>query len=125
MVKVLEGIDWMTVHVFLSFFAGTLALYVMGLTGYVHEDAADPYWVQWLRRIGLGGLSLSLLWSVNYSQTNMWQPWPPDLALIFALIVILTVRVIGIHSRIWRETHHILPRPRSKIDRSSGRVLGN
>ena len=101
----LEHVNLTVIHTFLTLFGAGFTLYVMALIGYEHEDDADPIWVQWSRRMYLGGGALALLWSLNYSETRNWQPWPPEIAFILAWVAMLAVRAIAIHARIKREGH--------------------
>jgi hypothetical protein len=101
--QTLEGCDLSTAHTVLALFAAGLAVYVMQLTSHVQEDAVDPLWLQWARRVGLAAVALALIWSVSYSTTKMWQPWPPELALILALIGVLGVRAVAIRLRLRRD----------------------
>ncbi len=48
-------------------------------------------------------IALALLWSLAYSETKGWQPWPPDLAIIITIIALLMVRGAAIHARLLRE----------------------
>lgn len=101
--QVLEGRDLSTLHTALTLIGAGLAIYVMQLTSHEHEDAPDPVWVQWVRRIVLGGIAMAFLWNLNYAHTKDWQPWPPELALMVATIGQLFVRAVAIHLRIKRD----------------------
>jgi hypothetical protein len=48
-------------------------------------------------------LALSLLTLVLYSDARQWQPWPPQIGLVLAIIVMLGIRVLAIHARIRRD----------------------
>jgi cell division protein FtsW (lipid II flippase) len=101
--QALERLDLTTLHTVLTLVGALMALYVMQLTSHEREDDVDPSWLRWVRRGGLGAIALALLWSLNYSETKSWQPWPPEIALIIAIILTLIVRAAAIHARIWRE----------------------
>ncbi len=101
--RLLETHDLSIVHTLLTLIGAGLALYVMQLTSHEHEDVADPAWLRWLRRLSLGGVALGFLWSLSYSLTKQWQPWPPELAVHVSLIGMLFVRAAAIHARIERE----------------------
>lgn len=100
--RFLEGLDLTTLHTILTIAGMFLAVYVMQLTSHVNEDHADPPTVRWFNRASLAGIGLALLWSLSYSQTKNWQPWPPEIALILAVIIMLGARAIAIHARIRR-----------------------
>lgn len=101
--KVLENHDLMAAYTILSLVGFFLTLYVMQLTSWAHEDLADPLPLRWARRGSLAAVALSLLWSLHYSVTKAWQPWPPELALIAGVICIMAVRAIAISARIRRD----------------------
>lgn len=98
-----EGRDLSTLHAALTLIGAGLALYVMNLPGHERGDNADPVWLQWLRRVSLGGLAAALLWSLNYSLSRQWQPWPPEIAIHVALISWLFARAASIKARNRRE----------------------
>lgn len=104
--KSLDSFDLTTAHTVLVLFGAALSLYVMQLTSHVEEDKVDPPWLQWGRRVCLAAIAWSLLWSLSYSTSKSWQPWPPEMALIFSLIAVLLIRVIAIHMRLRREKLH-------------------
>lgn len=112
--RLFEGHDLSTVHTLMALLGAGLALYVMQLTSHEHEDAADPAWLRWSRRLSLGGVAMSFLWSLSYSMTKQWQPWPPEVALHLALIGMLSVRAAAIHARIWRERNRQMVRVPSR-----------
>lgn len=101
--RFLEGLDLTTVHTILTIAGMFLAVYVMQLTSHVNEDHNDPLVLRWGRRASLASVALALLWSLSYSQTKGWQPWPPELALVVSVIAILGVRAIAIHARMRRD----------------------
>lgn len=101
--RLLEGADLTAAHTLLTIAGMLLAVYTMQLTSHVNEDHDDPWALRWGRRVSLAGIALALLWSLYYSQDKGWQPWPPYLALIVAVIAMLSVRVIAIHARIRRD----------------------
>ena len=113
--QVLESVDLTTAHTILTLLGAAVCLYVMALTSYENEDINDPTLVRWGRRIGMGSISLALLWSLNYSMVKQWQPWPPELALIAALIFVFTNRAFAIHCKIRREGRNHLPSERSRL----------
>ena len=99
----LEGRDLTVAHMILTMIGFLLAIYVMQLTSHEHEDEDDPAWLQWGRRFALTGVAGSFLWSLSYSLAKQWQPWPPEIALHLALILMLLFRALAIHARIKRE----------------------
>lgn len=103
--QVIDRMDLTTVHTILTLVGAFLALYVMQLISFEHEDIVDPAWLRWFRRIYLGGGALALLWSLDYSETKSWQPWPPEVGLILAWIGMLVGKAAAIHARIRREGH--------------------
>lgn len=100
--RLLESVDLTSVHTFLTIAGMLLALFVMQQTGHGNEDRDDPPLVRWGHRVSLGSIALALLWSLSYSMTKNWQPWPPELALIMATIAVLSFRALAIHFHIRR-----------------------
>jgi hypothetical protein len=103
--QALEGVDLIRAHTLLTLVGAMLAVYVMSLTSYEHEDAKDPTWLRWARRSVLAMMAWSFLWSLSYSETKNWQPWPPEILMLLSMIGYLGVRASAIHARIWREGH--------------------
>ena len=46
------------------------------------------------RRLALLLLALSLCWAGDYSTTKGWQPWPPDLAIVIAIDLMMATSVL-------------------------------
>jgi len=101
--RLLESFDLTVIHTILTIAGMLLAIYVMQLTSYVNEDFKDPWHIRWSRRASLAFIALALLWSLSYSQTKSWQPWPPEVALIMAIIMMMAVRAFAIHARLRRD----------------------
>lgn len=111
--RLLEGVDLSAVHTILTLAGMFLAVYLMQLTSHADEDHDDPPALKWCRRAALAAIALALLWSLSYSQTKSWQPWPPEIALIFAIIAMMGVRAVAIHARMRRQGsfYRVPPRP--------------
>jgi cell division protein FtsW (lipid II flippase) len=101
--QILERSDVSWIFTLLTLWAFFLSLYVMQLTSSQDEDKNDSLFIQWGRRISLAAIALSMLWSLTYSITKQWQPWPPSLGLLFAVILMLTFRILAIKARIRRD----------------------
>lgn len=106
--RFLEGIDLNGIHLILTIFGGLLAVYVMQLTHHEAEDEVDPWVVRKFRRFSLVMLSLSMWWSAYYSLSHQWQPWPPEVLLVFAIDLALVIRMVAIWARIGRTGHRCL-----------------
>jgi len=117
--RLLESSDLTTLHTILTIAGMFLAVYVMQLTSYVNEDHRDSVTLRWGRRASLMFIALAFLWSLSYSQTKGWQPWPPEVALILAIITMMAVRAIAIHARIRRDgVRRALPHAAVRIKRN-------
>lgn len=91
---VLEGFDLSIVHTILTAIGFFLTILVMQLTG--HVDLFEDWRHRWSRRSALAVLALSLLWSLSWSETRLWQPWPPDLLTLAALIGIMSLWAVSL-----------------------------
>ncbi len=100
--KVLESYDLTAIHTILTLVGFFLALYVMQQTSHVNEDRADHWFLRWINRFSFAGLALVFLWSLSYSQTKSWQPWPPDIGMDAAVIVLLAGRAWAIIAHVRR-----------------------
>ena len=107
----LEGLDLSTLHTVLCLVGALLAVYQMQLISHEHEDHVDPKFLQWGRRISLMLLAISLLGLVLYADARQWQPWPPQIGLVLAVIAMLGVRILAIHARIRRDRTHLFRAP--------------
>ena len=96
----MEGVDLISIHTILSLIGAILTAYLMQLTS--HLDSHDPVFIRWFRRATLAGTSLAMLWTVSYSVTKLWQPWPPDLAVIFFVDMMVAIRIGSIYSSLHR-----------------------
>lgn len=107
----LEGIDLTGLHTMLTVAGSLLAVYVMQLTHYEAEDFVDPWIVRKMRRFSLALIALAFLWSAAFSLSRQWQPWPPEILLIFAIDLALVIRMVAIWARIKRTGHRCWDRP--------------
>lgn len=98
----LEALDLTAAHTILALLGTLLAVFVMQQTRYEAEDADDPAPMRFARRLSLALLALALLWSLSYSETKSWQPWPAQVLTIFAVDAVLAIRAIAIRARIRR-----------------------
>jgi uncharacterized membrane protein YgdD (TMEM256/DUF423 family) len=103
LLKLLEGMDLTGIHTALCMFGATLALYLMQLTSYEEEDGIDPWPIRWGRRASLAMTGITLLGGILYSDAKGWQPWPPYVALVFCVVMILGFRTLAIRARIRRD----------------------
>lgn len=100
--RILDGVDLSGFYTVLSLAGALLAVYVMQVTRYEAEDRADPPALRNARTAGLAILSLSLLWSLTFSETRQWQPWPPALIMLASVDALLVIKIIAIRARIRR-----------------------
>lgn len=105
--EVINASDLSRIHSLLAIVGSLLAVYVMSVTSYEHEDRDDPVWLQHLRRIGLFALAIAFGWSFLYLHDKNWKPWPPEVLLMVGIIMGLAVRAVAIHLRIRREGRRI------------------
>jgi hypothetical protein len=65
----------------------------------------EPVIISGLIVIGLAVIGAFWAMADPRSEIRNWQPWPPDLMMLMAMIGYLGVRASAIHARIWREGH--------------------
>lgn len=100
--RILDGVDLSAVHTILALAGALLSVYVMQLTYYEAEDSEDHWIIRLGRRFALSVLALAFLWSLTYSETRQWQPWPPEIVAMAAIDLLMSVRVAAIWARIYR-----------------------
>ena len=105
--RILDGVDLTGAHTVLALAGALLAVYVMQLTHYEAEDRVDHWLIRRARRVGLALLSLAFLWSLTFSETRNWQPWPPEIVAFFAMDLLLAVRIAAIWARIRRSGRYL------------------
>lgn len=120
--KFLEGMDLTGIHTALCLFGAGLALYLMQLTSHEHEDGVDPWTIRWARRASLAMTGITLLGSVLYSDSKGWQPWPPHLALVVCVNLILLIRILAIQARIRRDGSRAPVPPRNTVVNRDSRI---
>jgi hypothetical protein len=94
--RVLSEIDLTAVHTILALSGMFLAVYVMQLTRFEGEDREDHWLIREAHRLALVLYALAMLWSLSYSETKQWQPWPSDLAAFAIVDVMLVVRLLAV-----------------------------
>lgn len=92
--SILDGFDLSVVHFVACLLGVFMALIVMQLWSNRSLIADDCVISYWSRRVGLCALALAMLWSLAYSTTKGWQPWPPDVAAKIAVDLVLLSPII-------------------------------
>ena len=97
----IEAFDLRGLHWAASFLGVMLCVYAMqSWSEGVTRDDNQFKIVNWMRRIALWMMALSLLWSLDYVETHpRWQPWPCDLASIISVDVFLAAALVGTYTR--------------------------
>ena len=92
---ILDGIDLSGVHFAACLMGALMAIYVMQLWSHGSlELQGDCFVAKYARRFSLLILTLSMLWSIAYSTTKGWQPWPPDLFGLLAVDLFLASNIL-------------------------------
>lgn len=95
-ISILDGVNLTMVHFVACLLGALMALYVAKLWSRSMIPAMTPDC--WLARhvgnFALFVLSLAMLWSLAYSTTKGWQPWPPDLFVLLSIDVFLLATII-------------------------------
>lgn len=92
-----DGLNLRAMHMVAGVAGALLAVYAMQMwsRGWI-GGIETCLTIEGLRRVALGLVGLSCLWSVMYAYHRpAWQPWPPDLVLMVAVDVFLLVTIIG------------------------------
>lgn len=90
-------------NLLLSLTGSCATIYAMSLAGYEDEDRKDPVWLQWAQHLSYALVAFGMLWSGKLQLDTGWHPWPPAVALIFGVNVVMVLRIIAIRLRIRRE----------------------
>lgn len=76
-----------------------LSLYAAQAMWHDSESQRDCRIVRWGRKLGYPLLALSMLWSLDYSHATTWEPWPPTVAMIWAINLIIALRIMALRAR--------------------------
>lgn len=95
--RLVDTLDLSALHTTLVMCGALLGVYVMQMVG---RDDRHPPPIQWALRASLAVMTLALLWSLLYSMTKQWQPWPPEILLHVGLIILLATWAAILHNRI-------------------------
>lgn len=93
---ILDGVDLSMVHFYACLLGALMALYVGRLWsgGWIPLLTADCWFAKFIGSAALCVVSLAMLWSLAYSRTKGWQPWPPDLAALIGVDLLLFATII-------------------------------
>lgn len=95
-------VDTSMIFTILCIYGGLAAIYVMQKTRYEAENQHDPKWIRVVYTISTASLAWAMFWCVTYAYEHSWQPWPPEIFLVFALDVKLTMRLLAMRARVKR-----------------------
>lgn len=84
-------------HVGLSIIGGLIALYAMQLAARDMIGRGENSCVRWLRRAGYCLTGAGMWWAASYGLEQGWQPWPPNVAILFGVDMIMAASVFGGH----------------------------
>ncbi len=93
---ILDGIDLSLVHFAATLLGALMALYVAKLWSRSMIPMITPecWLAKHVGNVALFVLSLAMLWSLAYSTTKGWHPWPPDLFVLVAIDVFLLATIM-------------------------------
>lgn len=102
MSSLVDSVDWSGIHTALAIYGGLATVYVMKQNRYEAEDRKDTESVRISKEVSLAAIAGAMFWCVTYGSSRDWEPWPPEVLLILALDVMMTVRIIAVWHRIKR-----------------------
>lgn len=100
--KVAASIDLTPALLLLAAVGACCSIYLMQLTHYESEDTVDPPWIRRIRRVALAGLAMTLCWTVDYSISHVWQPWPPFVFTLAFIDLLIGIMIFAIRARVRR-----------------------
>jgi hypothetical protein len=90
-----DGVNLSGIHYCASFIGAIMALYVMQLwTVGALAISNDCWFAKHARRLALLLVALAMLWSLEYSDSKGWTPWPSDVATILAVDLFLFSSIV-------------------------------
>lgn len=97
-----DGLNLTVAHSIASFVGAIMALYVMQLWTVGALAVPDDCWFsKQARRLALLMVALMMLWSLSYSNSKGWSPWPSDVGMMFAVdLFLLSSIVVAIKRRL-------------------------
>lgn len=100
--RLCDDLNLMPIHMALCYVGAFLCLAVMQMSSHQDELIGDSKLLQLARRVSTWALGLGLLWAASFSDEKGWQPWAPDVFVIFTLDCVLFFRAITIYLR-WKK----------------------
>ncbi len=98
----LDALNWVPVHVALSFAGFVFCLYLMQLVSRGAIGADDKGCVRFFRRLSMAIIAGGMLWSLAYGFDRNWQPWPPFLLLMLGVDMAMLNSIVGAY---WFQKH--------------------
>lgn len=95
----IDHADLTGVHIFGTLFGMLLAIYASHAMWQDDESRRDCRIVRYGRRVMYPLLALAFLWALDYSNVKGWVPWPPNVAIILAIDLIIAMRIISLRHR--------------------------
>ena len=95
--NLIDAVDFEAVHIAIAMAGMFLSVYLMAHTE--AEDPREPRIIKFSRRFGLMVFGLACCWSVIYSESREWTPWPPDMVALAAIDAMLANRIVSV--KLW------------------------
>lgn len=105
--QIADAFDLRMIHFVLSFVGIFLCAFAMNMLSTSNAPLDVMPVIGWLRRVGMWALALAMCWNVAYADYHsQWQPWPCDVATIFAIDFYMIASIVGAYLKRRETTQH-------------------
>lgn len=95
----IEQFDLSGVHILATLVGMLLSVYASQAMWQDPESNRDCWMIRYGRRTTYPLLALALLWALDYAHVKGLPPWPPNVAIIMAIDVIVAMRIWALRLR--------------------------
>ncbi len=84
-----------SLHIILSFVGMFLAVFVAQRSWDNPKDQYEPNWLRFMRRAALIAVAMSMMAGLLYADATKWEAWPPHLAVIGSVDLMLVAKTLS------------------------------
>lgn len=95
----LDRVDLTGVHIMATLVGMLLSVYAAQAMWQDPESNRDCWMIRYGRRATYPLLALSFLWALDYANVKGWTPWPPNVAIIVSIDLIIAMRIWAMRRR--------------------------